>query len=232
MNITWLTQGGFVFEAGGTRLLVDPYMSDFLEKNHHLTRLTPFPLKMEQLRPDWCFCTHDHLDHLDPQTVEAIAKAYPACRFVGPESCFRHFQKLDLAHCQCVQLTPGEAVRCGAFELLPVPAFHSDPKAVGAILSADGHRVYLSGDTLYQPELVNPATRSADTVLICINGRMGNMNDADALRIVDALRPKVALPMHYGMFAENTADPQAFIEGAKALGCQSFAMTPGKEFTL
>ena len=232
MKITWLTQGGFLLESGGTRLLIDPYRSDFLEKNHHLTRLAPFPLALEELKPDWYFCTHDHLDHLDPETVAAVAQAYPDCRFAGPASCYAHFQKMELSPALCVLAVPGEPLRCGAFELLPVAAFHSDPKAVGLLIIADGHRVYLSGDTLYQPELINPATRSADTVLICINGRLGNMNDVEALKTVEQLHPQTAIPMHYGLFAENTADPQAFLDGCRALGIRNFSMTPGKEFTL
>lgn len=232
MKITWLTQGAFLFESGGTRLVVDPYMSDFLELNHKLTRLTPFPLTKQELRPDWLFCTHNHLDHLDPQTVEELGRMYPACRFAGPQSCYDHFQKLGIEAARCTLAQIGTPLACGAFNLLPVPAFHSDPCAVGVIIEAEGKRIYLSGDSNYAPELVSDATRGCDAVFLCVNGKLGNMSLEDAVRVVEAIRPRAALPMHYGLFAENTVDPAPFVKQCIERGVQSFLMQSGKEFVL
>ena len=229
---TWLTQGGFLFACNGTRLLVDPYMSNYLEKNHHLTRLAPFPLAMDKLKPDWLVCTHDHFDHLDPETVENIARVYPHCRFAGPRSCHRHFGELGIAAERCQPAEIGTTLECGAFDLIPAPAFHSDPHAIGLVLAAEGRRIYISGDSNYSPTLVNPQTVGCYTLFICINGKLGNMGLDDALRVVKSLRPRRAIPMHYGLFAENTTDPKVFIDGCRASGVESFAMTPGEEFVL
>lgn len=232
IRATWLTQGGMLFTSGRTRLLVDPYMSDFLEKNRGLTRIAPFPLPPGQLRPSWFFCTHDHLDHLDPGTVTSLAHAHPRCRFIGPESCYGHFTRLGIAPDRLRRARIGTALACGAFVLTPVAAFHTDPDAVGLVLAAGRRRIYLSGDTEFSPRLANAETAGCDTVLVCINGRLGNMGTAGALRVVAALRPRQALPLHYGLFAENTADPGEFIAGCRRLGINSFAMTPGREFLL
>ena len=86
MNITWLTQGSFLFESNGTRIIIDPYVSDFLE-TQGLKRMVDFPLSLEELKSDFLICSHDHLDHLDPETIEKIAKMYPECIFAGPKSC-------------------------------------------------------------------------------------------------------------------------------------------------
>jgi L-ascorbate metabolism protein UlaG (beta-lactamase superfamily) len=58
-------------------------------------------------------------------------------------------------------------------------------------------------------------------LLVCINGKLGNMTAAEAARLAAALRPRVAIPMHYGMFADNTADPQEFVRLAQAHAPQS-----------
>lgn len=232
VRATWLTQGGMLFACGRTRLLVDPCMSDFLEKDRGLTRIAPFPLAVGQLRPGWFFCTHDHLDHLDPATVTSIARTYPRCRFIGPESCHGYFERLGIAPARLRHARIGSAMACGAFTLTPVAAFHTDPHAVGLVLAAGRRCVYLSGDSEFSPRLANGQTAGCDTVLICINGRLGNMDTEEALRVVAALRPRQALPLHYGLFAENTADPGEFIAGCRRLGVRSFAMTPGREFLL
>ena len=43
--------------------------------------------------------------------------------------------------------------------------------------------------------------------IICINGRLGNMNVDQAVQLTRELKPKLGIPTHYGMFASNTEDP-------------------------
>lgn len=232
MRISWLTQGGFLFAHDGRRLVIDPYMSDSLEAKG-IKRLAPFPLPLKALKPDALLCTHDHLDHLDPASVQMIAGAYPDCILAGSANAHRHFLQLGLEAGRCRLLRVGELAALAGFDLLPVAARHSDREAIGVKITAGGKRVYLSGDTEYDEGLAdNPALKGLDLVLICINGRLGNMNLDEALKTVKALRPETALPMHYGLFAENTADPRPFIRECLEAGINSFEMQPGLEFRI
>lgn len=226
--ITWLTQGGFVFETDGFRLVVDPYMSDSLAGK--VTRLVGFPLALEDLRPDAVICTHDHRDHLDPETINLIAKAYPACVFGGPDRAHRHLTGLGIASPLLLELE--RPVRLGPWSITPVYARHSDPSSVGLVLEAEGWRTYLTADTEYDDRLFSPATASPDALLICINGRLGNMNWQEAVQTARRLETPVALPMHYGLFAENTEDPAPFIAACREAGIASYEMPLGKPFTL
>ena len=65
MTVRWLGQSGYAIAAGGTRLLLDPYLSDAVERVAGRPRLVPAPLRPQQVRADAVICTHDHLDHLD-----------------------------------------------------------------------------------------------------------------------------------------------------------------------
>lgn len=227
MEITWLSQGGFLFESHGTRLLADPYMSDCLEFKG-LKRIVEFPLTFEALKPDMLICTHDHLDHLDPESVREIARLYPDCVIAGPISCCEHFRKLEIPEAQIKLLEQGKPYKLNDMKITPVPAIHSDPEAIGIVLESEARKVYLSADTEYDSGLINDHTVNSDLVLICINGRLGNMALEDALKVVTALRPDVALPMHYGLFAQNTADPQPFIDYCNNHGIKSFELQVGK----
>jgi L-ascorbate metabolism protein UlaG (beta-lactamase superfamily) len=231
MKITWMTQGSFLFESKGLRIIADPYMSDCLEAKG-VKRMQPYPLSFEELKPDMLLCTHDHLDHLDPETVEKIGVMYPDCVFAGPVSCCRHFTELGIDKSRQLLLTRGQAVNFRGIKIIPVFAKHSDPEAVGAVFETDGKKLYLSGDSEYSDNLFSADTRDCYMLLICINGRLGNMNIDDALRVVDELKPQVALPMHYGLFAENTVAPQPFIDGCTSRGVKSFEMQTGKGFEL
>lgn len=231
MQITWMTQGSFLFEIKGVRILVDPYMSDFLETKG-LKRMVEYPLSFEELKPDMLLCSHDHLDHLDPETVSKIAEIYPACVMAGPVSCCNHFSELGIAPERQIKLTRFEAVDFQGIKITPVFAKHSDPEAVGIVFEAEDKKVYLSGDSEYDAQLFVDEVKDCDLVLICINGRLGNMTLEEALKVVKTIKPRQALPMHYGLFAENTADPAPFISGCKAAGIDSFEMELGKGFEL
>jgi len=50
-----------------------------------------------------------------------------------------------------------------------------------------------------------------DLLLVCINGKWGNMDPLQAAQLAGLLAPKTVAPMHYGLFAENTVDPAAFL---------------------
>lgn len=140
MEITWLTQGSFLFEHNGKRIVADPYMSDCL-KAKGLKRMAPFPLSLAALKPDVLLCTHDHLDHLDPESVQKIAAAYPDCIFAGSANSCRHFQELGVAKERCILLRIGEPVTLAGFDLLPVYARHSDKEAIGAVIAAGRRKI-------------------------------------------------------------------------------------------
>ncbi len=236
MEITWLTQASFAFDCKGKRLVVDPYLSNIATTNHGMTRIAEFPLSMDELKPDYLFCTHDHVDHLDPEGIEQIADAYPDCVFIGPQSVVAHYKKLGIETGRIQELFAGESRSFGSFTLTATQAVHSDYYAVGLIIQTLENCVYLSGDTLGFGTLCEHvkqlAQRELDAVLICINGRLGNMTLDEAVNVVGELKPRLAIPMHYGLFAENTVDPQPFVEGCRALSIAAQTLTPGESLRL
>lgn len=231
MKITWLGQGGYIVEHAGQRLVIDPYLSDSVTRLQGLHRLAPPAVTIGNLRPDIVFITHDHLDHFDPETLQPLMELYPACLLLGPQSVISHGLKLGLAEQRLVPVHIGEATRLSGFVLTPTPAKHSDACAVGLLLEADGKLVYFSGDTLYYPGLGDQVCaltgRQLNAAFVCMNGRLNNMNAKEAAELVAQLKPGVAVPMHYGMFAENTADPHDFVDACNARGLSALVLEIG-----
>jgi len=237
MKVTWLLQGSFLFESQGFRLLVDPYISDFVEKKEGMIRLAPPPLKAEELKPSYIYCTHNHIDHLDPVGMPEILKLNPGVRVGGPVSIQRKFNDLKMDSSLVDVLPLGARNVRGPFTLTPVKAFHSDPESTGLLIEAEGLLLYLSGDTLFKEELSGMVLaasegRAPDYAFICINGKLGNMDAEQALETVKRLKAKVAIPMHYGLFKQNTADPEAFVASCAKAGVKALALKPGKAATL
>lgn len=236
LHITWLTQGGFLFQAQNDRLLLDAYLSDVAEKQYGWDRLVSPPLDIEELKPTSILCTHDHIDHLDPIAIPRLMKLNPQCPLIGPGSVIETALNLGVKKESLTQIEPETQFMSGAFKVIVTPAKHSDPMAVGYIISFDNRVVYVSGDSQSYPELpVAVSTlhpEQLDLILICINGRMGNMSYLEALELVCQLRPKIAIPMHFGLFAENTVDPAPFVKECINAGINSLTLQPGEPFNL
>jgi len=232
MKATWLGQSGYLLEGGGVRLAIDPYLSDAVERAQGLKRLVPPPCTVAELAPDVLLITHDHLDHFDPDTVPAVMDAFPACRLAGPASVRTHGARIGLADARLVPLDAGQSVRLGGVVVTATPARHSDPAAVGLLVRAADVLLWFSGDTLYDPGLAGDVLRLGgrppDAVFVCMNGRLGNMGIDDAVRLLAELRPALAVPSHYGMFAENTADPAQFAAACARAGLRSAVLDAGR----
>jgi len=229
LKISWLCQAGFIFEADGKRVAVDPYMSnrlyEFTRKDKTMDRMMPVPVSFEELKPDLVAFTHDHADHYDEDSVRPIVGVYPDCKFLGPTSTFNHFVKDGFNRSNFNILDVGGKYNAEGVQITATVAHHSDPLAIGMIIRMGGKTVYLSGDTLFAPDLAAQVKAAAggkiDIVIICINGKLGNMSWEDAVKVVAEIRPDIAIPMHYGLFARNTEDPQPFIAAVRKLGIES-----------
>lgn len=229
LKLIWLTQGGFLIEADGKRIVVDPYLSnrlyEMMRKDESMNRMMPSPIPYEELKPDLVCFTHDHADHYDPESVREIIEVYPDCKFAGPASAYEHFIKDGYNKSNYTVIDVGGKFKDSSFEIVATPAYHSDKLAVGYIFKIGGKVLYISGDTLFQDNLAADVKKAAgehiDIACICINGKLGNMPWEDAVKVVSEIRPSFAIPMHYGLFARNTEDPKPFLSAVKKLGIEA-----------
>lgn len=215
-SFKWLGQGGFELRLGDRKVYIDPYLSDSVLGLDGFKRLPPVPIAPGELCSDLIITTHDHMDHLDPETLGA--SDFERNMYAGPEDCLRHMRKLGIPEARLERLGAGDVAHVGEARIMGVPAFHTAPEAIGVIVEYKGVRLYISGDTLYDAQLRDIALMDVDIASICINGRLGNMECAQAVELARELKCRVAIPMHYGMFAENTADPHEFEQGLAGSG--------------
>lgn len=233
MRLTWLTQGGYLVEAGGQRLAIDPYLSE-AAATFGCTRMRPAPLSAEALAPDWLICTHSHVDHWDPIGAPEVLRRHPRCRLLAPRSVRPLALAAGVAAERILPFDVGDTPQAGAFRPLALPAVHSDHDAVGVLLQAEGLTTYHSADTEYTTALakdlekrISAVTPRLDAALVCINGRLGNQTWQEAALVCERLRPRLAVPNHYDLFAENLADPEPFLARCRQLGLTANAWASG-----
>lgn len=204
MILRFLGQSGFLLQSGSTRILIDPYFSDIVGRLHGRPRLLPVPLTREEMPCHAVFCTHDHLDHLDPDTAQMFP---PDQKFYTTSGGCDTLQKTGRLNVQ--SLTVGQAVTVGSFTVTAVFAAHT-VEAFGLIVQAEGYTLYFSGDTLLDERLCEIREYKPDISFLCINGRLGNMDTNQAIYLARVIGAKVNIPHHYDMFASNSADPTCF----------------------
>ena len=70
MKIIWMGQAGLLFEKGNFKIMIDPYLSNSVQKvNPKNYRRVPVDESFFAVKPDVMIFTHNHLDHYDPETV-------------------------------------------------------------------------------------------------------------------------------------------------------------------
>jgi L-ascorbate metabolism protein UlaG (beta-lactamase superfamily) len=235
MDIWWLGQSGFVVQHG-TRICIDPYLSDSLTRKYantqkphvRISRRVVDPARLPEITV--LMSTHAHTDHLDPETINPIHAnglndlmwvVYPR----ATEQIVRErFAKRIFAE---TAMDAGESFRVCGLEIIAVPAVHDPPerdpqgrfRCLGYVVRGT-FTVYHSGDGMVYPGMVDCLRPlEVDVALLPINGKVGNMGGAAAARLANDIGAKLVIPCHYDMFDFNTADPrEQFIPECERLG--------------
>ena len=209
MKITWLGQAGLLFDDGKTKIMVDPYLSDSVEKIHPKNyRRIPINKALFDIEPDIMIFTHDHLDHYDPETASVfLGENRKHVTALGPFSVWKKARENCSKHNYVLFDKKTEWSERG-FRFRAVSAVHSDPYAIGVIIEElEKNKVYyVTGDTLYNREIFSELPAEIDLVFLPINGVGNNMNVEDAARFFYDCRAKKAVPYHVGMFDESSPE--------------------------
>lgn len=225
MKITWLGQFGVLIETANSSLMMDPYLTDSIAEKSGAAFRRLVPLQEEYLRrtPNVILLSHDHIDHLDIPSLRALLGTSRPTEVLASANAWAKVRtEVGGAH-NYIRTIPGVEWSCGDFHIRAVSAVHSDPTAIGFVIHAEGQTLYLTGDTLYSQDLIEQIGEPVDILLTVINGQGNNMNAVDAARLAAAVKPKVAIPVHWGLFAKYADTPDAFMQESSRLGVHAYA---------
>jgi len=206
--------------VGGVRITFFGHASLTLEGEGVLIAIDPFaPMKLAK-QADIVLHTHNHFDHCDEEKTEKVAKFNA---LVVGTNC-RH---------PCRLLKIGEGVKAGSVQIVAVPAYNigknyhpRDANCAGYVISFGGTRIYVAGDTDEIPEMEKI---KCDVAIVPIGGTY-TMDAAGAAHAVAKMKPRVAIPIHYGYLSETkAADPLLFkqlVERATDGGTEVRVLTP------
>jgi L-ascorbate 6-phosphate lactonase len=170
-------------------------------------------MEPEDLRVDIYLVTHDHQDHLDPETISRYHYR-ETTRFVAPRFAARRLVSLGVPSKNVVRLDageewsyPGVTVR-GVFAL-PTSADVLD--TTGYLLTFDnGRTVYHTSDTGFTAVLLKAVPKAVDVLMVPINGKWGNLTIEQALELTVVVKPRYVMPNHCDLMALNAENPETF----------------------
>jgi len=208
-HIWWLRQAGFVIKSpSGTMVAIDPYLTDSVMTSYGVPRGYPAPVSPEECEFDAVMATHPHDDHQDPETIIPFSK-HKKMKYIGPFSVIKLARAGGFYGDRGIMLKRGEECMIGDIKIKAVACRHMfehepTPDAVGYVITVGKWRIYHSGDTEYDATIVDDTEGQVDCSLICINGITGNMDTKEAGFLAWRQGCKVAVPMHWGLWPEDS----------------------------
>ncbi|RLI05615.1 hypothetical protein DRO22_02510 [Candidatus Bathyarchaeota archaeon] len=216
--IAWMGQNFYILKTpAGTTISIDPYM----ERSKEISYVHPEPpIKPEDLKVDFIFCTHDHRDHTDPVSLPIVAKHSLETIFLGPKESADHLVRLGVEKRRVKPLEARVKYRFKDFKVTPyysIPPEEAKTTHFGYLFEIDETKIYNMGDTSRSVVknaaifLREVAERSPDIGIFPIIGDTPDRRPEDAYLFAEVIKPRIAIPCHYDCFADRTIDPEEFV---------------------
>ncbi|BBZ51163.1 MBL fold metallo-hydrolase [Mycobacterium heidelbergense] len=220
LAVSWFGHSTALLEIDGYRVLTDPVWSDRCSPSDIVgpQRLHPPPVQLEGLPAvDAVVISHDHYDHLDIDTVIALARTQRA-PFVVPLGVGAHLRAWGIPEDRIVELDWHQATRLGELTVVCVPARHFSGRFFDRnntlwaswVFRGPSHRAYFGGDTGYTKSFTQIGADHGpfDLTLLPIGAYNTawpdvHMNPEEAVRAhLDVTDPGSGLlvPVHWGTF--------------------------------
>lgn len=219
VNVTFLGHAGFLFQADGNTIAVDPFL-----KGNPVAVHEPASIGCQHI-----VLTHGHADHfgdtlqLAADNNATVYAAFEICEFLGSQGVTN-----------TEPMNPGGRVNTDFGWVALTQAFHSSSyegvymgMPCGAVINIGGVTIYHCGDTgifgdmrllgeIYQP----------DIACVPIGDRF-TMGPELATKAAEMIAPKVAIPVHYNTWPPIEQDPTTFAPS----GVEVKVMNPGETWS-
>ena len=240
VGIWYLGQEGILFKSGVHYLVVDPYLSYYVDENCsqlvQWKRLYAPPITPQEAAfVDVVVCTHSHGDHADPITLAAIAANNPNTKFVLPAPEAQTIAQCGIRAENIIPAVAGEKISIAGFQIIPIPSAHEELhtdengnyREFGYVIQANDHAFFHAGDMCMYDGLIESLKHfQLDIAFLPINGRdyfrnrddiIGNFDCREAVLLAKEIGAEMLVPMHHDLYAVNRVRTAHFVDAVEEL---------------
>lgn len=175
--------------------------------------IDPYHIEKNYNDADMIFITHDHYDHYSEEDIDKVRKNNTI--FIVPENLLNKLIKKGINDENIITLDPGDAENIDGIKVEAIHSYNIDkpfhPKEnnwLGYVIEIDGVRYYIAGDTDITEE--NKKIK-CDVAFVPVGGTY-TMNFSEAAQLINIIKPKIAVPIHYGSVVGTKQDATDFIK--------------------
>ena len=175
--------------------------------------IDPYHIEKNYNDADMIFITHDHYDHYSEEDIDKVRKNNTI--FIVPENLLNKLIKKGINDENIITLDPGDAENIDGIKVEAIHSYNIDkpfhPKEnnwLGYVIEIDGVRYYIAGDTDITEENKNI---KCDVAFVPVGGKY-TMNFSEAAQLINIIKPKIAVPIHYGSVVGTKQDATDFVK--------------------
>ncbi|MGI0066005.1 MAG: MBL fold metallo-hydrolase [Nitrosotalea sp.] len=210
VKIRWLGHDSFLL-AADVKIIIDPFKI------------------IKQEKADLILISHNHFDHLNIDDLKNVSTEDTT--IIAANECIDILK--GFAFKEKIGISPGQEKTVGQIKIKSIPAYNLDkinpdthkpfhPKEdgkIGFLISLNGITIYHAGDTDLIPEM---SDLKPDIALVPVSGTYV-MTAQEAAKAIEMIKPKIAIPMHYGTIVGSEKDAHDFKQLVKSCDVQIVA---------
>jgi len=174
--------------------------------------IDPFHLKQNYNDADIILITHSHYDHFSEEDIKKVIKSNT--KIYVTRDLIEKTKKLGFKENNIILVNPEEKYYEDSIEIRTIRAYNINknflPKEnnwVGYILKIEDIIYYIAGDTDITEENQNV---KCDIAFVPVGGTY-TMTAEEAATLINRIKPKIAIPIHYGEIVGSKQDAEIFI---------------------
>jgi len=218
-QVTWIGHSTFLLQYQGLNVLTDPIFSERASPVSFAgpKRLTDLPIKIEQLPSiDAVIISHDHYDHLDVESIQALG---PDVHYYVPLKLKSWFLDLGIAEDKVTELDWWQGASAGSLTVNATPSQHwsgrglwdrSETLWASYVIDIDDWRIWFGGDTGYNEVQFKQIGERFGPVDLALNPvgaylprwfmQVAHVNPLEATTIHQEIGAAKSVTMHWGAF--------------------------------
>ena len=189
------------------------YHSTIRISKNKVIYIDPFKIDKDYNDADIVFITHDHFDHYSEEDIDKVINENTT--IIIPKELLTKILRKGINKNAVITVESNKEYMVQGIKFETIPAYNTNktfhPKEndwVGYIITLDGIRYYIAGDTDITEE--NRKVK-CDVAFVPVGGTY-TMDFKEAAQLINEIQPKIAVPIHYGSVVGTKQDATDFIK--------------------